>query len=440
MKIIRWERKFLQRMFLLGIMLIYITGLQLGYVYLVANQYGLGYSLYIPTLGEIVLASLLAWLPAWVIPIELNKPSVAVGWLLYLTAYVSSMVIPAYTGVSSGFWWWRLFTFLGCIIIVWPKNIKALYIKSISPGIYKIMISGILSLSVFIVLKTYGLQYHIPSFSEIYQIRKIYASSINSRWIGYAVEYLGNVFGVFIFAMALIRKKPVYFIWGIVLIILEYTTTAFKSVLFIPLLLLGIWFLSYHQRKRYFGIYISTGYVTIIGLSFITAQIFDLLHPLNVANLFLRRTLIIPGLIAGFYFAEFNGGPLVLFSNGVLQNVVRYPFQEPYQYIVANRYFGAPGGDTVGNIWADAYVQLGFIGIILMSLVLRGLLELIDRKWTSSGKEVVFASLVLSIQAFTLSNTSLQTTLLSHGLLLSSILLLLMPNRLKNSLFETNEA
>ncbi len=424
------------RLFLLGISFLYIVGIQLGYVYLIGNRYGQGYFLLLPSFNEVFLASIMAWMPVWIIPIRLDKPSVSVSWLLYLMAYVPSIVLPSYTGVSDGFWLWRLFALMGCLIVVSPVYGKiSLPSKSVSPLIYKVIVGGIFLLVGLTTLTHYGVRFHLPTPSEVYKVRYQYKTSVHSRWIGYAVEYLGNVFGAFAIAFALTRRRVFYFAIGLWFIIWEYSITAFKSVLFLPLMLLGIWLLALGKRRKYFGLIVVVAYIAIIVVSFVTAKLFDLFHPLNLANIFFRRMLVVPGIVAGYYFSEFHNRPPILFSNGLLGGIFEYPFSAPYQQIIAHVYFGYQGGNAVGNIWADAYVQLGLVGILLMSVILRGLLEVIDAKWHSSTEEVVFASLVLSIHAFTLSNTSLQTTLLSHGLLLSSILLLLMPVETKQTLF-----
>ncbi len=84
--------------------------------------------------------------------------------------------------------------------------------------------------------------------------------------------------------------------------------------------------------------------------------------------------------------------------------------------------------ESNANLWADAYANFGYIGIIVFSLLLAFVLWLYDSMAFGCDKRL--AALVIGLPAFALANTGLLTTLLTNGIGLVMLLVYLMPPRL----------
>ncbi len=423
------------RMTTMLVVALYVIGLQIVYVEFIAHYYGIGYIVVFPSVVNMIFSSLLAWFPVFWLPFSLKRPSIAGVWILYLTAFIPSCVIPTFTGIPASYYYFRIAMLVSLFILSLPTGKK--YWKPpqiVSPNKYWQGIFLLGAIFVVVVFIVFGEPIRWVSFKNIYSVREHYAITVRtySRLVGYSVEYLSNVVGVFLIVRSFIGRKInfKFLCIGIIIQILVFNITGFKSVLFSGLLIFGIW-ISSAKKGRYFGLYLSLGYLGIVISSAFAFYFFPLLSPLSPLNILTRRMLVSPGLLAGYYYKLFGELPKVLFSQSILKGVISYPYPDLYQHMVSYQFFGVPGGDAVGHIWADSYVQIGLIGPLLMSTILKGLLMFIDWKAMSvnAWSFILFASLVLSLQFFTLSNTSLQTTLMSHGLGLAWLLLIMAPRK-----------
>jgi hypothetical protein len=79
------------------------------------------------------------------------------------------------------------------------------------------------------------------------------------------------------------------------------------------------------------------------------------------------------------------------------------------------------------GVVADAFMNFGFAGLFLWALLLALLLKLFDM--STEGKDMKVAVGGIAIPAISLTNSALLTNLLTHGLLLSLLLLYLLPRK-----------
>ena len=78
------------------------------------------------------------------------------------------------------------------------------------------------------------------------------------------------------------------------------------------------------------------------------------------------------------------------------------------------------------NIWADAYSNFGVLGMLVFTALLGMALLLVDAS-TRAGAPRLLVLAPLAMIALGLSNSALLTVFMTHGLLLTLILVYLMP-------------
>src|SRR5699024_8108593 len=98
-------------------------------------------------------------------------------------------------------------------------------------------------------------------------------------------------------------------------------------------------------------------------------------------------------------------------------------FDNPYNIVpielVSTNYFGKDFNPNVG-IWGDAYLNFGFLGVFLFSLILGIVLILFD---SISDKSITLLSMsIIVIPSMSLVNSALFTSLLTHGILFAIVL------------------
>ena len=94
-------------------------------------------------------------------------------------------------------------------------------------------------------------------------------------------------------------------------------------------------------------------------------------------------------------------------------------------FLIGDVYFHNPAGNANANLWADGYANAGFLGIIIITLLLMLLLWIYDS--ISKKKDLRVALLLIAMPAYAITNTSLLTSLLSHGWLPALLLMWYFP-------------
>ena len=88
-------------------------------------------------------------------------------------------------------------------------------------------------------------------------------------------------------------------------------------------------------------------------------------------------------------------------------------------------YYGSPQNNANTGIVGDAYMNFGFAGLALWGIILIIILKLVDS--CSNRVDIRVGVAAIAMPTITLMNSALLTNLLTHGLLLSLLLLYLLP-------------
>jgi hypothetical protein len=95
--------------------------------------------------------------------------------------------------------------------------------------------------------------------------------------------------------------------------------------------------------------------------------------------------------------------------------------------LIAETYFNRPECNANNGIYADAYMNFGFIGLFFWGILLTIILKLIDS--LSRYKDLRITVATIAMPVIFLTNSALLTCLSTHGLLLALILLYLLPKK-----------
>jgi energy-converting hydrogenase Eha subunit A len=148
-------------------------------------------------------------------------------------------------------------------------------------------------------------------------------------------------------------------------------------------------------------------------------------YALTPAALVNVRMTALPGLLTGYYYEFFSSHPHAQLGHSIFKSLVDYPYAVQPPYLIASTYFHNAAMESNANLWADAYANFGYVGIIVFSLLLAFALWLYDSM--AFGRDKRLAALVIGLPAFALANTGLLTALLTNGIGLVMLLVYLMP-------------
>ncbi|WP_156316798.1 oligosaccharide repeat unit polymerase [Bacillus sp. FJAT-22090] len=290
----------------------------------------------------------------------------------------------------------------------------------------KIIISKLLLpiiITTFTIL-TYGslfLLNGLPTFTalnvfEVYEVR----SSVNygKGIFEYLVGWQATVINLFCIGYGYWYRKRKILLLGIALQIVIYLYTGHKSFLFnIPVVIGVAYFVKKGALLR--GALVSLNLVIAVGLFF-----YKIYENHLIATLFIRRTLFVPMKNHFLYYDFFSSNEKVYLSNSIFRFFIENPYPIPIPNLIGSIYY--QNYDTWVNVGylADAYMNFGFLGILLFSILLGIILKMFDTLSHEKGIELVIVTSFIPF--FGLMSGALLTKLLTGGILLAFVLLILL--------------
>lgn len=408
----------------------YLAGLVALYAFYISPRFAyLGYELHPAPAAYQAAAWLLALLPALWLPLALERPSQLAYWLLYLLALAPSVLVPFYTlsapplqVLAVALALTLAFAGLGLIYRLPVMRLPRLRYPAL---LFWLGLLGLATAFLAVIVARFGLRLELPALAEVYDTRAEYADELAGAGplVGYAVGWLANVIGPFLIAAGFLALRLPLIGVGLVLQLLVFSITGFKSVLFSSMLLAAL-ALALRRGGRHVGAWLMGGALLLLGGTWLLDQ---LTGQLIFTSYFVRRLIVTPGLIAGLFFEFFSSHPKALLGHSVLAPLVHYPYDATPPRVIAQAYFGRDFSANA-NLWADGFANFGFAGIFGFTLLLGAVLYLFDALAARRGlRQRLLIAYLLGLPAFTLANSALLTSLLTHGIAFAFVLLYAVP-------------
>ncbi len=257
---------------------------------------------------------------------------------------------------------------------------------------------------------------------EVFLNKNIYEIRRNLKLngiIGYLTPWFGNIIIPTFILKNFLEKNKIYCLSGIFFQMLFFSMFPFKTFLVIPFFMIAnclLW------KRKNFKLKIINLFNLIIIISMVLYYIFD---KLVFLSLIVRRVFLVPAQINFIYYDYVQqGGKKLFYSGGQIGRLfnLKFPYEIDFAHYIGKNYFLNEGTSANTGLFADAYVNLGFLGIIVITLFLAIFLLFID-KISENNKAFSFGILVFYINSLT--NTSFFTAILTHGLGLAVVLILL---------------
>jgi hypothetical protein len=351
------------------------------------------------------------------------KPSIFIAGLLYMITCVPASVLFAYGGFPlEPFAWLSLVFALLFLLMNKGTMLFRNFTLARTQAPLIIIVAGILFSGFTLLFMTYG--FKMPSLTlDVYDTRGTYKKSLeeNGVLVAYLVSWLGNVVVPFLSAWALVNRRIAIFTVTIVMQLAIFAIAGFKSQLlaipFVLVILAGVRWRPARLLDYVAGMF-------CIGL--LLAAVVDYKCNLPIMNgIFIRRFFFLPAQLYYYYLDFFSFSPHTWLSQNLLRGFIDYPYSNDVPYLIGRKYFGATDMAANANMWADAFVNFGFIGYFAYLMLFWLVLKIIDN--ISVNKNSYFVYALLAMPAFSLSNSALLTTMLTHGLLIAGLLICLLP-------------
>ena len=370
------------------------------------------------TWGLIVLATV-------VLPIRVEKPSSFFMWLLYLVVYVPILLIPPYgLGMGAEYAPMQGLVFVGFVILAAVGLMPPIRFPE-PRWMFGAFIIGLLVYSALMMLwliSQVGVPTSIPSITNPYAQRTQFSLVMSGAGpVLYLVAWQTSAINPLLLLIGLYRRQWSLFFTGIGLNVLMYALAGHKSHLLSSLLVLAV-YVALRLPAAVRGLLVASGATLLILVTQALYLFGDAIFPVSI---FVRRMLMTPGLLTGYYFQFFSDigstyrfGPLALFLDGadLAQSTPR---------TIGFEFFGSTTMAANANFWADSFSAMGYGGVVLVSVLLGLVLWTMDS--LNRSRPATIATPLFVVALYSLTNSALPVSLLTHGILLGVLLVWMLP-------------
>lgn len=378
----------------------------------------------VPAWG-MLLSGTVAVAPGVWMPLEVKRPSQVAYLLIYVMAYIPSIILPWFLQRSSLDFvaLTNVILFVCFFILSLPYHLPLIRMPHLHSSEKKfwLTLATVGTLLAIILVSLFGFR-GMSRLSEVYSVRAEYKETLTSagRIMDYAVTWEAYVLSPMLIAGGIIHRRWYLLAVGVVGELAVFSITGLKSSLFAPV---GLLLFSIFLRRPRVSVALSVtlGTAALIGVSAALAT----RGRLFLMDYLYRRLFLVPGQLTAYYFEFFSSNPKALLGHSVFR-VFGGSYHAAPPTIIGQLYIGE-ATHANANVWADAYANFGFPGMVFFTLVLAMVFWVFDS--VAARRNRLLASLMMVVPGITLSNSALLTSLLTHGIGLILVLFLMMPLR-----------
>lgn len=215
----------------------------------------------------------------------------------------------------------------------------------------------------------------------------------------------------------LYQKKYVSTAFYIFVEFIQFCIDGTKSTVFTLVLGLAAYFLI--KKGKTFITYIPHGLSIINILAILETKLFGTTF---ISLTVIRRTFFIPALLNYDFYEYFSVNGFDFYRQSILNRILgKSAYSLTLAQEIGLKYFGRSNYNANNGLFADAYANLGIVGVILMPIIIVVFFEVL-RNAAGDIPPEVWA--ICSISAyFTFTGSSFFTAIFGHGLLVMCILL-----------------
>jgi hypothetical protein len=317
--------------------------------------------------------------------------------------------------------------FISFFIINLVGNTKTYLTLNINPVKNGNLIAKIVSISFVLFLivwfiKTGAIYNYTFDLTNVYDVRYKNRELASGGIFTYINMWVMKIFMTYLFIVNIEKKYFLNLILLFLIQILFFSVSGHKSVLFFPLIVIGIWLIiNYDLNRSSILTFLSIVIVLVPYLYYLyTDDIF-------IPSMFIRRMLFLPAELSFVYYDYFQANDFLIWSNSILDFILEYPYDSPIPLVIGYEY-GFDANANNGFI-SMGYAHLGIIGVliyaIIIGIIVRYLDSIVDKGvplW------IVLSITIIPVRAMIIQS-DLFTQILTGGLAVAIILLYLMSSK-----------
>ncbi|MBA3925605.1 hypothetical protein [Listeria rustica] len=401
---------------------IYVLLLHVSYADFISPNFAyLGYTMGSLDFVSFALSLLMIFTPLLVAKVAVTEPSGIFFWIIYVIVYIPVLLIPNYLyGVVPLANWITNFMLLGCLFLLYSVaswRMLSIPVLRVRATFAKWLYIGMTSALFLYILSVSGVHLKPPVDSEDIYAARLGFRENTSPIMGYGMQWLAKALNPVLVIYGLLEKKIFFVLLGFFMQYLLFTTNGLKSTLMSTALLILV-FVALRMKGKYFSLLfvggISMMLLISIGYDYMTSTF-------ELTSLLSRRMIFTPGLLMNYYVDFFSQHEQMRLSYSFLSGIFENPYGITPPFIIGETYFNRPDMAANANLFADGFANFGYIGIGVYTFVAAIILWVYNS--LAKGAYKAFGMLLIVMPVWSLTDTSLTTVFLTHGLLLAIIIM-----------------
>jgi hypothetical protein len=351
--------------------------------------------------------------------------------LLLVTIYVPFSTLYAFSSFSSMFYYQVTFLFFILVLIQKTKRVKVPVLNAPRWALDCFLVILVLITLSFIFYSFYKMGFRLNyDLKLLYQVRAVFHDTIANGLLGYLFTLTTKSILIFFMGFSLFKKKYFYFLFFMACEVFIAGMANHKAIFLYPFLVLFIYLIL---LKR-----ISPASIIFLFLSIVLiGNLFSFFGYDRFSIIFILRMFFMTVLNDYQYYIFFQDNPFTYFSNSFFGNFIEYPYKESIPEIIG---YGRWSEDVAAfantGIFGSGYMHMGFIGMLFFTLILSVIFKFVDSISVRINKGYLLVIPILIIPVRSVNSADLGSLLISHGLLLSLVLLFIY---IKRERFRWNE-
>lgn len=334
--------------------------------------------------------------------------------LLIFLFYIPNAILFSFSNLEAGPFISN--TFFVCVFLLSSYIKFTIPTVTIIPSRYKgIALIAISILLLIPIIAMFKLNINLNNLflSEIYETREKFSKFLTG-YLSYFYHFEAKTLIPVALVFFMIQKKPLFIGLFFLILIYLYVISGNKGVYFTAIIVVSFY-------------YIGKDYISKISYFFLITLILFALFPFIdhfigapkpiLSGTFINRFLFIPALTTHFYFDFFNGHPFYFAETHFLSMFSKSPYDMPVGFLITKVYWGAPTAFASNGIVSDGFMNLGYWGVALFSVIFSLLFSLFNSFNLHKGFYGIFFSYI-----YIFLSAPLLTCIITGGILIFIIL------------------